>query len=214
MKIKLSIAIFILLSFLNMGAISNNFYNKQNLFNILESQVKSISQFEENGVKLQYRTKEDINKEAVRIREYLTQNVSVNYLEDNKNQFEISNKDFNISVKIWCEDDYNYVEIVIVNKNSKYSTMSLVNILKGLENQELENVEYFSYYEGKYLDNDYSIDKLISENGLQKTKILKINNGYTGTGYLGNNDKINFALIKYDTGSHIIIGTPIIFTTY
>jgi hypothetical protein len=44
--------------------------------------------------------------------------------------------------------------------------------------------------------------------------ILDINNGYAGTGCLGNGNKINFALIKYDTGSHIIIGTPIIFATY
>lgn len=43
---------------------------------------------------------------------------------------------------------------------------------------------------------------------------MKISNGYSGTGYLNDGEKINFALVDYDTGSHIIIGTPIIFTTY
>ena len=66
----------------------------------------------------------------------------------------------------------------------------------------------------KSMDNNYSIDKLANENNIQKTNLLKINNGYTGTGYLSNGDKINFALIRYNTGSHIIIGTPIIFATY
>ena len=51
-------------------------------------------------------------------------------------------------------------------------------------------------------------------NHIKKINLLKINNGYAGTGYLNNEDKINFALIRYDTGSHIIIGTPIIFATY
>jgi hypothetical protein len=54
----------------------------------------------------------------------------------------------------------------------------------------------------------------VNENYIRKINILKINNGYTGTGYLSNGEKINFALVKYNTGSYIIIGTPIIFTTY
>ena len=216
MNIKISIVIFILLSFFNIGAISNEVSNTKNSFSVLETNITNVSEFQENGVKLQYKTRDNIEKESARIKEYLTNNINGSYREINKNQFEIFNNNFNTNIKMWCEDKYTYVEITLINKNAKYTTVDLKNILKKVENQKSENKQYFFYYEGKEKeqDNNYSIDKLANENNIQKTNLLKINNGYTGTGYLSNGDKINFALIKYNTGSHIIIGTPIIFATY
>jgi hypothetical protein len=216
MNIKVSIAIFILLSFFNIGAVSNSIISTNNSFNHLETNVGSISEFEENGVKLQYKTKDNIEKERSRIKEYVTHTINGTYKEDENNEFEIFNNDFNIDVKIWNEDKYNYVEIILINKNSQYTTADLKSLLKKLENGKLESIQYFLYYEGKLknADNDYSTNKFIQENDLQKIRLLDINNGYAGTGYLSNKDKINFALTKYNTGSHIIIGTPIIFTTY
>lgn len=213
MNIKISIIIFILLSFLNMGAISNNFNEKDSL-NVLETNMKSISEFEENGVKLQYRTKENIDKEIFRVRNYLTSRISGANDNSQKDQFTISNNDFKVDVKVWYEDRYSYVEVVLVNKNSNYTTKDLTSILHKLVNEKSENVQYFSYCDGKIYSSNYSIDKFINDNNLQNAKFLKIKNGYTGTGYLNNKSRINFALINYNTGSHIIIGTPIIFTTY
>lgn len=66
----------------------------------------------------------------------------------------------------------------------------------------------------KGLDSDYFTNGLVSEYNIRKAQLMKISNGYSGTGYLNDGEKINFALVDYDTGSHIIIGTPIIFTTY
>ena len=214
MNIKISIVIFILLSFFNIGAISNNVNSTQNSFSILETNITKISEFEENGIKLQYRTRDSIEKEIFRMKEYLNYNIGGSYRENNKNQFEISNKNFNVNVKMWCEDKYTYVEITLINKDSKYTTVELKTILEKLENKKLENIQYFFYYEGREIDNSYSLNRLVNENNIQKTNLLSINNGYVGTGYLSNGDKINFALIKYNTGEHIIIGTPIIFATY
>lgn len=214
MNIKISIVVFMLLSFFNIGAISNDTRSAENSFDILETSVAKISEFEGNGVKIQYRTRDNIEKESVRIKEYLINNINGSYKTINKNQFEIFNKDFHIDIKIWWEDKYNYVEVILINKNAQYTTVDLKSILKGLENKKSESIQYFLYYEGKELDNHYSIDKLTNENGIQQVNLLEINNGYTGTGDLNKGGKINFALIKYNTGSHIIIGTPIIFATY
>lgn len=215
MKAKISMAILILLlSFFEIGAISDNIGGSKNALNSLELKARNVSEFEENGVKLQYRTKQDMQREINRIKEYLIRNIEGNYEETNENQFEIFNQSYNINVKIWREDKYSYVEIVLINKNSEYSTTNLIGMIKRIENRESEDVQYFSYYEGKNLDNDYSISKFLNENDLTNTELLEINNGYTGTGYLNNSYKINFALIKYNTVSHIIIGTPIIFTAY
>lgn len=215
MNIKVSIVIFVLISFLNIGAISNGVSNTKNSFGILETNIRNISEFQENGAKLQYKTRDNIENESTRIKEYLN-NINGSYREINKNQFQIFNNDYCTNIKMWCEDKYTYVEITLINKNAKYTTVYLKTILKKLENKKSENKQYFFYYEGKEkkLNNNYSIDKLANENNIQKTNLLIINNGYVGTGYLSNGDKINFALIRYDTGSHIIIGTPIIFATY
>jgi hypothetical protein len=216
MNIRMSIVIFILLSFFNIGAASNGIISTRNSFDTLETNIKDISEFEENGVKLQYKTKDNIIKEANRVKECLSSNINVNYREIGNNEFEVFNNDFDINIKMWYEDKYNYVEIVVTNKNPKYMTVDLKNILQKLEDSKLENVQYFLYYEGKEkgIDNNYFTDKLMNENHMQQIKKLDISNGYSGTGYLSNGEKINFALINYNTGSHIIIGTPIIFTTY
>ena len=65
MNIKISIVIFILLSFLNIGAISNEVSNAKNSFSILETNIKNISEFQENGAKLQYKTRDSIEKESL-----------------------------------------------------------------------------------------------------------------------------------------------------
>ncbi|OOM75763.1 hypothetical protein [Clostridium sp. BL-8] len=213
MKISMAI-LMLLLSFFEIGAISGNVNSSQNALNSLELKARNVSVFEENGVKLQYKTKQDMQREIYRIKEYFIHNTEGDYEEINENQFEIFNHSYNINVKIWRENKYSYVEIVLINKNSEYSTINLRDMIQKVENKESEDVQYFSYYEGKNLSDGYSINKFLDENDLKNTELLGINNGYTGTGYLNGSYKINFALIRYNKVSHIIIGTPIIFTAY
>ena len=123
--------------------------NAKNSFSVLETNITNISEFQENGAKLQYKTKNNIEKESDRIKEYLTNNINGSYREINKNQFEIFNNNFNTNIKMWCEDKYTYVEITLINKNAKYTTADLKSILQKSENQKSENRQYFFYYEGK-----------------------------------------------------------------
>ena len=48
---------------------------------------------------------------------------------------------------------------------------------------------------------------------LKGVRTININNGYTGIAKY-KNEKINFAINNYNTGSYLTIGTPIIFTKY
>ena len=68
MKIKFSILIFILLSFFNIGAVSKEVTNSKNSFSVLETNIRSVSEFQENGAKLQYKTRDNIEKESDRIK--------------------------------------------------------------------------------------------------------------------------------------------------
>lgn len=215
MKIKLCILIMLLLSFLNMGAISNIQMTK-NSFDGLETITMGKSEFKENGVKLQYKTKNTIDKEFDRVKMYLDNNINVDYKQCYENQIDCFNDNFDINMKLWSDSIYTYNEITLINKNSKYKTIDLKNILRKIENKNLEDVQYFLYYEGeiKEVSNRELIGELIDQTDIQKANILDINNGCTGTGYLNNGDKVNFALTNYNTGSYVIIGTPIIFATY
>lgn len=216
MKVKFSILIFILLSFFNIGAVSKEITNSKNSFSVLETNIRSVSEFQESGAKLQYKTRDNIEKESDRIKQYLIKKINGDYREINKNQFETFDNNFHINIKLWCQEKYTYVEITLINKNAKYTALDLKSILGKLENQQSENIQYLFYYEGKEkdLDNSYSIEKLTNENNIQKINLLRINNGYIGKGYLSDGDKINLAIIRYNTGYHIIIGTPIIFASY
>ena len=216
MKVKFSILIFIVLSFFNIGAVSKEITNSKNSFSVLETNIRSVSEFQENGAKIQYKTRDNIEKESDRIKQYLIKKINGDYREINKNQFETFDNNFHTNIKLWCEDKYTYVEITLINENAKYATVDLKSILQKLEDQKSENIQYLFYYEGKEkdLDNNYSIDKLANENNIQKINLLRINNGYIGNGYLSDGEKINLAIVRYNTGSHIIIGTPIIFAIY
>ena len=216
MNIKVSIAIFILLSFFNLGAVSDVISKDKNSFGILETNIRTVSEFEENGIKLQYKTRENIEKELFRIKSQLNYNINGDYREINKNQFQVLNDNFHIDIKTWGENKYSYVEIKLINRNVQYSTLDLKNMLKRIEDEKSEDKQYFLYYKGKRAkeDNNYSINKLLDENNVQNASLLEISNGNAGTGKLVDGEKVNFAMIKYDTGSNIIIGTPTIFELY
>lgn len=214
MKVKVSVVAFLLISLLNMGSIFDLMETRIS-FDILEIATMNKSEFKENGVKLQYTTKETIQKETLRIKKCLNSIIG-DYRVIGNNQIEILNDDFNVDIKLWSEDEFTYVEIILINRNSQYTTFKLKNILKKIQNYNSESVNYFLYYKGKIeeCDNNQAIYKLANENNLQKLDLLNIDDGCIGTGYLSNGEKVNFALTNYNTGSYIIIGTPIIFATY
>jgi hypothetical protein len=187
-----------LLSFFNLGAVSNLVNEQNNSFGIIETHMRNISEFQENGVKLQYKTKENTEIEISKIKKQLNCNIDGDYREINKNQFQVVTDDIHIDIKTWGENKYNYFEIKLINKNPKYKTLNLKEMLKKIQDEKLEDTQYFLYYKGKSTrdDRNYYMDKLLNENNIQKASLLEINNGYAGTGNLSNGDRVNFALLS------------------
>ncbi|MBW6408889.1 hypothetical protein [Clostridium weizhouense] len=215
MKFKISLMLLILISFFNMGAISKQQMINKSFYEI-ENSMLNKSQFEENGVKIQFKTKVSIEEEYSLIKQSLISNIQGIYTEIDRNKFEILNNNFNISANLWCVDNYTYVEVILINTNSQYKIEYLKNILKSLSDKKSENIQMFLYYKGKVenISNDKFRDWLNASQYIKNIDIIKINNGYTGTGSLKDGEKVNFALSNYNTDSYVIIATPIIFTTY
>lgn len=208
MKLKISMVVLLLTSFINMGYLGNKLGDIYN-FCDLEITVENKSDFVENAVKIQYKTKNNIFNEEERIKKTF---YDFNLEKNELNKLEFSKDKQTIEVNLWVEDDYSYIEAVIFNFDNSYRTNDLKKILQRIEDNSLELVEYYSYYKGKAYEG--IVNELNYEGYLTNSKVIKINNGYTGVANLNSDEKVNFAEVKYDTGSYIIIATPIIFTTY
>ncbi|MDU1604875.1 MAG: hypothetical protein ACLRWO_16480 [Clostridium butyricum] len=213
MKIKISIIFLVLLSFFNIGAVSNNNI-KSYSFDNLESIYINKSEFVENGSKIQYRTKNSIEQEKERVETYLVTNYLVTCKEVAQNSIKFCNDDLQIEAEFWKDDIDIYVVITVVNNNPNKKTEELTKILKGLTTEDFIEFQCYKYYKGRISFNDETeyTDDMCSR--IYESNMISLNNGYTGSGYCRNGEKINFAISNYNTGAYIIIGTPIIFTTY
>lgn len=213
MKIKISLVIFILLSFFNIGAVSDGHIQGCS-FNDLESVFMNKSEFIENGFKVQYKTKNNIEDERERIKKYLISNFKSDYKAAEENNIDFDNDYLQMNVQLWNDEIYTYTAITVVNDNINYKTEDLACMIEKLMTDDSEEVQCYKYYKGKILSDkecEYTEDIC---NHIYKANTLRLNNGYTGSGYCSDGEKINFAISNYNTGAYIIIGTPIIFTTY
>lgn len=204
MEIK-SLIIYFIIFTLNLVNIPNGSIISKDNYKYIEKIVMDETDFSENGVKIQYNVKSDIDKEVLRIKNIFKDNYEFD--EVDKYHFYIKGKN-NIEIKLWKENDNLFVEGIILNKNENITNIYLKNILKKLENNKTKSVKYFEYYKGKLLYINSLKDINLND------KLLKIHNGYVGKEKLSNNREFSYGIIEYNTGIYIIIGTPTIFTTY
>lgn len=213
MRLRISIIILILLSFSNIGAFSSD-KRRIDCFDDLEYVCINNSKFVENGIKIQYKTKNDKQNEIYRINKYFSNSNVYNCEQLTENKMKLYDKDIKIEIEFWADSKYSYVTMTFMNINDVYRTEDLLGMFKELINKECEDIQYYRYYKGKVTSNSEEeyINNMFSY--ISKSQILELSNGYTGSGYCTNGEKINFTISSYDTGAYMIIGTPIIFTTY
>ena len=211
MKLRVSIVILIMMSFLNMGY-SCNILSYADSFCTLETNVREKSTFVENAVEGKYKTKNNICMEYKKMEKVFSSFGFKKKDSDSSNHLIFYKDKQRIEINQWEENNYFYINITIYNKDSQYKTIDLRKILYKIDDKNLVLNDCYSYYKGK--TNGSIIRKLNDEGILKNSNLIKINNGYTGVANLNSDEQINFAEIKYDTGSYIIIATPIIFTTY
>lgn len=208
MRIKLSIILLILLSFVNancFGMNNNIFFEK------IEEDLRVESNFIENGVKLQYTTNNTLRVENEKIKKIFNEYKCIENDKNNIDNLNFYKEKQKVSAYLWYEGTKLYVEIVMNNKDEELSTNDQHYFLSKLEDGNITSKQFYYYYKGKIEKS--ILNKMIEKEKMKKVNVLKINNGYTGVAVL-NKEKINFAEVHYNTGSNIIIASPIIFTTY
>ena len=187
---------------------------KKDLFNDVERYILNEYEFIENGIKLEYIVKADINYEFKRINEIFK---SKNDLIVTTSELCISakGKNINYNVNIYNYNGLTKVEVIAINKDKTLSQKNLELLVQEIRNSNFIDERYFSFIKGKIETEEKNIFEDV-ENKL-KIKInekLDISNGSVAKATMIDSTNINIGQITYDTGSYLIIGTPIIFVTY
>ncbi|MDS0528333.1 hypothetical protein NNC19_21840 [Clostridium sp. SHJSY1] len=211
MKNKICLILVFLFSFLS-GSI--NSYGKQDMgINKLESRINEVSEFSESGVMVRYETNDSKEKELNSIKE----NISKRYLNDcnsSENEVGIRTSTYNIQAYTWNDNDKTFVELKIINYSKQNSLSNLMKELTELQTKNIFDIRYFQYIKGKVNNIDETLDNVKNIQEITNINTLAIHNGYVGTANIYNGERVNFAVSTYDTGSYLIIGTPVIFATY
>lgn len=205
MELK-SIILYFLICTFNLSSLMGTGLVKSVDYQNIENKVIKETTFKENGVKIQYNIKSSLDKEIERIKKVYIKENKIEETEDNSHFYIVGDK--NIEVNLWCEDGIVFVEAISINNDKDIDTISLKNNLKKLQNQKTNSVKYFEYYKGR-LNSINSLKEVKEEEGF-----IKVHNGYVGNYELKSGSKISYGIMEYDTGVYVIVGTPIIFTTY
>lgn len=205
MEIK-SLFIYFIVFLFNLFGLSNAENININDYRNVESVVMNETIFSENGVKIQYNIKSDIKDEVQRIKNVYAKD---HYIEDSQDSNHFYIKGINdIEIRVWREDDRVFVEGIIINCKNENSTSNLKKEFQKLQCDGMSSLKYFEYYKGKVNSLD-DIKKL----GLEEN-LIQVHNGYVGKSTLKSGERISYAIMEYNTGVYVIIGTPIIFATY
>lgn len=211
MKNKICLILVFLFSFLS-GSI--NSYGKQDIgINSIELKVNKISEFSESGVMIRYKTNNSKEKELNSIK----QNISKKYLNEcnvSENEVVSRTSTFDIQAYAWEDSGKTFVELKIINYSKENSLSNLMKELTKLQTKNIFDIRYFQYIKGKVNNIDETLDSVKKIQEIMNINTLAIHNGYVGTANIYNGERVNFAVSTYDTGSYLIIGTPVIFATY
>ena len=89
-----------------------------------------------------------------------------------------------------------------------------------IHNKNMKNIKYYTYIKGNIRENnniDEIEEKLIKSIGkskVKKNKRINLEKGTTGIINLKSDYQFNYSIMTYEEDRKLILGTPIIFTTY
>ena len=211
---KVFFVFLLIFSLLIIGGKEYKCESKEDSFSKIEGYVINNYDFVQNGIKLEYTVDEKLCKEYLRIKRFFEEN---NFLvlstENNNITAESENIDYSINI---CEyNDLIKVQVILINNDVSKSEEELKKLSQKIRNDNFINERYFSFIKGKLNTQDKNlIDDLEKNLNIKVNEYLDINNGCVAEATFEDNQHINIGQIKYDTGSYLIIGTPIIFVTY
>ncbi|WP_415347201.1 hypothetical protein [Clostridium perfringens] len=192
-----------------------------NLDNKVYSKVEEeICNIEEYGMKIEYITDENIKDEFNNISDYIKIEDFDSIIEkENEIYLNTSKEQFNLDINLIEENSKSRVQIVIVSKN-RIDFNDIKEYFQVIHNKNMKNIKYYTYIKGNIRENnniDEIEEKLIKSIGkskVKKNKRINLEKGTTGIINLKSDYQFNYSIMTYEEDRKLILGTPIIFTTY
>ena len=192
-----------------------------NLDNKVYSKVEEeICNIEEYGMKIEYITDENIRNQFENISDYIKIEDFDSIVEkENEIYLNTSKEQFNLDINLIEENSKSRVKIVIISKNRIYFN-NIKEYFQVIHNKNMKNIKYYTYIKGNIRENnniDEIEEKLIKSIGkskVKKNKRINLEKGTTGIINLKSDYQFNYSIMTYEEDRKLILGTPIIFTTY
>ena len=192
-----------------------------NLDNKVYSKVEEeICNIEEYGMKIEYITDENIKDQFNNISDYIKIKDFDSIVEkENEIYLNTSKEQFNLDINLIEENSKSRIQIVIVSKN-RIDFNDIKEYFQVIHNKNMKNIKYYTYIKGNIRENnniDEIEEKLIKSIGKSKVKEIKrinLEKGTTGIINLKSDYQFNYSIMTYEEDRKLILGTPIIFTTY
>ena len=187
---------------------------KKDLFNEVERYILNEYEFVNNGVKLEYTIKTDINNELKRIDKIFAAKSDV-IVTKGENWISVEGENINYSVNMYNYNELIKVEVIVINNDKTLSESYLKLLVQEIRNSNFIDERYFSFIKGKIKTEDKNaFEDIENKLKINISESLDISNGSIAKATMMDGTDINIGQITYDTGSYLIIGTPIIFVTY
>ncbi|MFR1314223.1 MAG: hypothetical protein ACLSBN_00840 [Clostridium perfringens] len=194
---------------------TNNLDNK--VYSKVEEEICNI---EEYGMKIEYITDENIKNQFENINGYIKIEDFTSIVEkENEIYLNISKEQFHLDISLIEENSKLRVQVVIVSKN-RIDFNNIKEYFQFIHNKNMKNIKYYTYIKGNIRENnniDEIEEKLIKSIGKSKvkeTKRINLEKGTTGIINLKSDYQFNYSIMTYEEDRKLILGTPIIFTTY
>ncbi|MCX0386478.1 hypothetical protein LI053_13570 [Clostridium perfringens] len=192
-----------------------------NLDNKVYSKVEEeICNIEEYGMKIEYITDENIRNQFENISDYIKIEDFDSIVEkENEIYLNTSKEQFDLDINLIEENSKSRIQIVIVSKNRIYFN-DIKEYFQVIHNKNMKNIKYYTYIKGNIRENnniDEIEEKLIKSIGkskVKKNKRINLEEGTTGIINLKSDYQFNYSIMTYEEDRKLILGTPIIFTTY
>lgn len=210
---KISIMLIFLITFSLLTCQSATF-NQEEMYTKIEENICDIN---ESGIKLQYRTKSNISEIINNVIDMLNIDDINLYSSYGKNYFNYYKESSNYSLKILItfNKGSNVVEIEIIDKKKLIDMNSIKCYLDKVISNNVVEKEYFTYVKGKINSlNEINPYDIVDKNYIKDIESISLTNGLTGVIDVKNGQKVNYSIMKYNNGTYLLVGTPIIFTTY
>lgn len=208
---------------------SDEIKNKEDIIQAILS--KSKCKIEESGVRACYDSDKAPETECLKILNRLSLSKGCNIDVDiNDDMYCASFKNDKVDGYIESMKGEKHREVIIniTLKDVNNDIDSLHKEINYAIGRNEKSLRFFDYVKGKIPEEDTealskSLEKEMKTKGVNNLKTYKVDNGVTTQGYCGSYPTlyvdgeyvdINYSIATYSSGNYIIIGTPILMTTY